>query len=712
LHRYSATRHPVTGLSPSVGGGVRFGAMRFPSVIAAALLVGAPALVAQEPPIAEHGPQHTLMPVPRTVTRRDGRLRLDSTFTVAIARYDDARLRRAIARAVTRLEARIGRPLSRAIGTDASRATLVVNVERAGQTIQGPDENESYVLDISAGRAELRAPTVVGALRGLETVLQLGDRDESTFALPAVLIDDAPRFPWRGLLIDVGRHFMPIEVIERTLDGMAVVKLNVLHWHLSEDQGFRVESKRYPRLQELGSDGSYYTQAQIREVVAYARDRGIRVIPEFDMPGHSAAWFVGYPRYASGPGPFEIVRRFGIFDPVFDPTREEVYTFLDGFVGEMSRLFPDPYWHIGGDEVNGVQWKANARIQAFMQRRKLKDKEALQAYFNQRLSRILTRHGKRVVGWDEVLHPDLPRNTVVQSWRGIENLAKAAEAGYAGILSAPYYLDQIQTAEEHYVADPLPGWTTLTAEQQRLVLGGEACMWAEHVTPETIDSRIWPRLAAVAERLWSPRTVMNVDDMYRRLAATSVRLEAVGLTHESHTERMLRRMLDDRPSPGLRAFMEAVQPVNFGQRARMEPLTQQTPLVRAIDAARPDPPARWNTIRLVEAAIASGPPNDSARRVVRERLTAWRDAGASVKAVAEAKPSLREVQTAADALSRVAAIGLEALDMITTGTRPAPGWGETTLAELTKYDGPQGLLRLVVIAPVKRLVERAALNSH
>jgi hexosaminidase len=185
--------------------------------------------------------------------------------------------------------------------------------------------------------------------------LQLVTSDATTHFIPEVVIDDKPRFPWRGLLVDVGRHFMPVEQVKKTLDGMAMVKLNVLHWHLSEDQGFRVESKRFPKLHQLGSDGEYYTQEQLRDVVAYARDRGIRVVPEFDMPGHSTAWFVGYPQYTTRPGPIRIRREWGGADAIFDPTREEVYTFIDRFIGEMVRIFPDAYWHIGGDEVEALE---------------------------------------------------------------------------------------------------------------------------------------------------------------------------------------------------------------------------------------------------------------------------------------------------------------------------------------------------------------------
>ena len=271
---------------------------------------------------------------------------------------------------------------------------------------------------MTARGVQLSAGTTVGGLRGLETLLQLLARDSSGLYLPFVQIDDAPRFRWRGVLIDVSRHFMPPEAIRRTLDGMAVVKLNVLHWHLLGRPGIP------GRESALSPAAAVWLRRPLLHPAGDPRpgrvcpDRGIRVVPEFDMPGHTTAWLVGYPEYASYPGPYEIERRFGIFDPTFDPTREEVYQFLDSFIGEMAALFPDAYLHIGGDEIEGKQWDRNPQIQAFMKEKGLKDNHALQAYFNQRMLTILQKHKKTMIGWDEILQPDLPRDAIIQSWRG------------------------------------------------------------------------------------------------------------------------------------------------------------------------------------------------------------------------------------------------------------------------------------------------------
>lgn len=672
------------------------------------------------PAAAQNTPTHHLMPVPAALQWGSGRLPLDSSFTVAVRGFRDTRLTGAVARMVRRLEGRLGVSLTRlpagavartgaAVPTasDTATATLVVEAQGPGQTVQTPTEDESYTLDVSATQAQLRAPTVVGIIRGLETFLQLVDGDRGGFFLPVASIQDRPRFPWRGINIDVSRHFEPVEVIERNLDAMAAVKFNVLHWHLSDDQGFRVESRRFPKLHELGSDGLYYTQDEIREVVAYARDRGIRVVPEFDMPGHSTAWFVGYPEYASGPGPYEIERRMGVFDPTFDPTREETYRFIDRFIGEMAALFPDPYWHVGGDENSGVQWNENQRIQAFKAARGFARNEALQTYFNQRLLPILAKYHKQMVGWDEILQPGLPTTSLIQSWQGRASLDTAAHRGYSAILSSGYYLDHQRSAEYHYAVDPLPATSTLSAEEAARILGGEACMWAEHVGPETIDSRLWPRAAAIAERLWSPREVTDVGDMYRRLAVVSRQMEEVGVTHESHTSRMLRRIAGGEDIGALEALLEVAQPAYFGERSRLQRTTQLVPLTHLVDAARPDPLTRFRIGAMVDAFLAD--PLHAAYRDDLSRLfSSWRDLAPRLEGLAATSPLAAEALPAGQTLGELGAAGLEAVEFLGRGAPPPEDWLARVTPVLDRADRPLGLLRLPFAPAMRRLVTAAA----
>src|SRR6202044_3088544 len=246
-------------------------------------------------------------------------------------------------------------------------------------------------------------------------------------------------------------------------------------------------------------------------------------------------------------GPYLIERKWGIFDPAMDPTRESTYEFLDAFLGEMTSLFPDAYFHIGGDECNGKEWDANPRIQQYMSEHSLKDNAALQAYFTSRVQKLVTKRGKITMGWDEVLQPDTPKDVVIQSWRGPDSLAQAAQRGNRGILSAGYYIDLNQPASQHYAADPLAGAAAnLTPEQQRNILGGEATMWSEFVTPESVDSRIWPRTAAIAERIWSRLFTRDVASLYARMAIISQQLTPYGLEHSPSYPATLSRMTAER----------------------------------------------------------------------------------------------------------------------------------------------------------------------
>jgi hexosaminidase len=652
--------------------------------------------------------QLNLMPVPASMQTRSGRLAITGTFSVATKDYSDDRLRAGIARMLKRLAGRTVITLPLELIADESAATLVVQCKAAGDTVPSVSENESYSLEITDKQARLVAPTVVGALRGLETFLQLLQGDRDGYYLPGIKIQDQPRFPWRGLLIDVARHYEPMEVLKRNLDAMAAVKLNVFHWHLTEDQGFRVESKKFPKLHSMGSDGLYYTQDQVREIIAYAADRGIRVMPEFDIPGHSTSWLVGYPELGSAPGPYKIERGAGIFEPALDPTRNKTYKFLDGFLGEMAALFPDAYMHIGGDENEGKQWDRNPQIQAFMKEKGIKDNRALQAYFNQRVLKILQKHGKRMIGWEEILHPDLPKDAVIQSWRGPASLADAAKQGYNGILSAGYYIDLIFPASDHYLADPIPENSALSAEEAKHVLGGEATMWGEWVSPETIDSRIWPRTAAIAERLWSPRTVTDVADMYRRLSVISSQLEELGLSHEKNYSMMLRRLAGSDNIGPLRTLASVIEPVKEYRRYQMRPQTMLSPLTGLIDAARPDSETSRQFNSIVDAFLFDAPRFALYKQNITDTLVDWRASGLTLGPMIDRSPALQEARPLASNLSDIAEAGLQAMSYLSAGNAATTEWRDAQLAKLDEAAKPKAALEFVVTPGVRKLVIAAA----
>ena len=644
--------------------------------------------------------QPNLMPWPARIETQAESLPINSSFRVAITGAADPRCQTSAQRLIQHLARKTGLSLASEIAQDASGATLVIHCEHSGEPIQKLDEDESYRLEVTSKQAKLSAANPLGAIRGMETFLQLVEHGSQGSSAQAATIGDHPRFPWRGLHLDVCRHWMPIEVVKRNIDGMAAVKLNVFHWHLSDDQGFRIESKRFPKLQQFGSDGRYYTQRQVRELLQYARDRGIRVVPEFDIPGHSTSWMVGYPELASAPGPYRIERRWGVFDPTVDPTRESTYKFLDAFIGEMATVFPDQFFHIGGDEVNGVQWRRSSHIQAFLRAHHLKDNQALQAYFNKRVQTILAKYGKRMEGWDEILDPDLPKDIVIQSWRGQDSLAEAARLGYSGLLSHGYYLDHIERSSVLYVVDPLEKESAgLTDVEKKRILGGEVCMWAEFVSAENVDSRIWPRTAAIAERLWSPQDVKDVANMYKRLDVVSRNLGMLGLTHLSSYRTMLDRLSEGTATEPLKVLADVLEPASLDVRNRTHKYTQQRPLNRLPDAVRPESVVARQFAELVDRMDIDN---------IREWLILWRDSAAKLKATLDKSLLLQEDRPVSENLSRVATIGLAALADIQQRRNPGDDWVAEQRGVLDKAGKFHAELSIAIVPSIHKLLDSAA----
>jgi hexosaminidase len=788
----------------------------------AALLAGARPVAAQSISPGERA-MLRVMPLPAKAEFGAGALDLRRGLTTVGVRCSDAR----VARALVRFGRHLAQLRGRARSVDGPRAEFTVSCGKRAGSVQQPVEDESYTLAVRPAEISISAATPYGTLHALETLLQLVDRTDSTLRVPAVTIEDRPRFPWRGLMIDVSRHWMPKAVIFRNLDAMAAVKLNVLHLHLTDDQGFRVESRRFPRLHQAGSGGSYYTQADVREIVAYAAERGIRVVPEFDVPGHATSWLVAYPELGSGTGPYTLARQYGIHDATIDPTREEVYAFFDRFFAEMATLFPDPYVHIGGDEVSGkTHWNTNPRIQQFMRDRGLENNHALQAHFNLRLQAILARHRRSVVGWDEILDDSLRRPAVIQSWRGQESLFEAVHRGFDAILSAGWYLDHKLPAADYYRVEPtrlrevaaivpdsarwktwsiqlragegvidgrltlfgpperttgalelaggvrpiepaavsgdtlrlafmsdggsaplvgvqrgdslagtaglfgftlpfagkrtggsdMPGTTiptfktipALTPESERRILGGEAAMWSEVVSAGTIDSRIWPRAAALAEKLWSPAAeTADVDDMYRRLDHISAVLTARGATHETAYPAALRDLLGNDDITPLRTLVDALEEVKQYQRMAFEPAQTLEPELKSLaDVARPESRQARRFAARVEAMLA-----DSTRRAdaveVRDQLVIWRDNHARLLPLLARSRQAERIGTLSARLAAAATAGLAALDAIER-RQPLPAEEAARHRDvLARAAAPYAAVMSPAVPAIRSLVERA-----
>ncbi|MDP5148917.1 family 20 glycosylhydrolase [Rheinheimera baltica] len=392
-----------------------------------------------------------LLPYPAKVQQSAGRFDVTAEFSVSVPEGSPM-LAEASHRFLKRLSHQTGLTMSQGRSTPK----LFLQITNDNTPIPQADMAEQYQLVVTSQQITLTAASAVGIVRGLETLLQLVQTDDAGSTIATLHINDQPRFSWRGVLLDPARRFIPVETLKRQLDVMATVKLNVLHLHLTDDQGWRFESLHYPKLQQIAGRDGYYTQQQLRDLVQYAAQRGIRIVPEIDLPGHTTALGAAYPELMSMPGPNHPETHWGVHQAVLDPSNEQVYDFLTNLLSEVTAVFPDRYLHIGGDEVLPDHWLGAPHIVDFMQQQQLPDAPALQAYFNLRLQHIVQQLDRQMIGWDEVLDDRLPTSVLVQSWRGTESLAGAAKAGHQAILSTGYYLDQPQFASYHYRNDPLP----------------------------------------------------------------------------------------------------------------------------------------------------------------------------------------------------------------------------------------------------------------
>ncbi|MDN4502844.1 family 20 glycosylhydrolase [Alteromonadaceae bacterium BrNp21-10] len=733
-----------------------------------------------------------LMPYPTKVVVNEGHFQLPTKLNVSFSHVNKARMD-LITQQLTSLAAD---GIQRTSDNHAANISIDVT-QPTTNPLPSLDEDESYDLRVTAEQIQINANSERGALHAIQTLLQLVERPQAR--IPLVAITDQPRFVWRGLLIDSVRHFMPIDTIKRQIRGMASAKLNVLHWHLTDDQGWRIESNAYPQLQQLASDGLYYTRVQMRDVVAYAAVRGIRVVPEFDVPGHASAIAVAYPELITQPGDYKMQRHWGVFEPLLDPSNPQVYQFIETIIAELAELFPDPYLHIGGDEVNSKQWQQSTQVQAYMQANQLGDEHQLHTHFNQRLQKLLNQYGKHMMGWDEIFHPDLPKDILVQSWRGLDSLHEIANHGYQGLLSTGFYIDQPQQADYHYRNDPLAindlddfkavdikGWqqwqftmprlkgsavqgelalfTTndnanhgsiqlnkqqpralkdltfadnhakfwldswmgpLTFEldlqnpqqihgriavgntpypitgkrvsndktskefevflsQQQLspkltpaqfmaieknILGGEATIWSEMVTADNLDLRIWPRLYAIAERLWSPAVISNKKDMYRRLLhMQDYADEVVGLKHKQQQQAGFQQLTstgtDTQP---LIIFAEAIEQAQYYTRHHSkfqnDEYHQLADLKRFVDYLPAQSLALVNFINDIDE-LSEG--NATALPHIEQRLTRWQKNIPSLDTLIKANSALANLEDVVRTVEAVTNLGLKIVESCKT----------------------------------------------
>ncbi|NGP88369.1 beta-N-acetylhexosaminidase [Fodinibius halophilus] len=528
--------------------------------------------------------QHTkhnapdIIPEPASLELKDGTFQLDKQTTIYANKANPA-----VLNVVTQLKNTLDSATGYDLGiqnTDATKATnsITFTIDEDTATYES---NEAYHLSVSEEAVELRAPSATGLFYGIQSLFQLLPPEiyQSDYTLvpqntewniPAVEIQDYPRFEYRGMHLDVARHFFPVEFVKRYIDLMAMHKMNRFHWHLTEDQGWRIEIKQYPKLTEIGAwrdstlvghytsntydtttYGGYYTQEEVREVVAYAQKKHITVIPEIEMPGHASAALASYPQYGCVEGKdYQVKTTWGIFEDIYCP-REETFTFLKNVLTEVMELFPSKYIHIGGDEAPKKQWEESEFAQQVIEREELEDEHELQSYFITRIEKFLNKNGRQIIGWDEILEGGLAPNATVMSWRGIEGGIKSAKQKHNVIMTptSHVYLDYYQADEETeplaiggfislekiYNFDPVP--EELNAEEAQYILGAQGNIWSEYMhSGDKVEYMAYPRASALSEVVWSPHNKRNWTDFWRRMQVHFDRFDVMGVNAAKHYE--------------------------------------------------------------------------------------------------------------------------------------------------------------------------------
>jgi hexosaminidase len=483
-----------------------------------------------------------LVPYPAQVARRDSAFMLRDPVVIVADTTNDrlveiAELLAGVIRAETGFVVSIS---ARPVGQPA-----IVLVDAATDR-----EAEDYALTVTPSEVRITASSARGVFWGVQTLRQLlppvfedpTARRQAQWRIPAAEIRDGPRFPWRGSLMDVSRHFFPVEFVERYIDLLSRYKMNVLHWHLTDDQGWRVEIEQYPRLTDVGAwrtaaDGSryggFYTQDDIRRIVEYGRLRNVTIVPEIEMPGHAQAAIAAYPELGCTGDTLPVASSWGVMKDVFCAGHERTYEFLENVLDEVLALFPSEYIHIGGDEVPKDRWIACDSCQALMHREGLADEAKLQSYFIGRIERFLASRGRKLIGWDEILEGGISTSATVQVWRDMEHAATAARNGNTVIVSptSHAYFDgspRNLPLSRVYAFDPMPAG--LDSTEASRILGGEANVWTEYITTANFDAMLFPRLLAMAEVLWT-RSGRDSSAFLRRVRHHQVpRLEALGVT--------------------------------------------------------------------------------------------------------------------------------------------------------------------------------------
>ncbi len=646
-----------------------------------------------------------LMPWPKKMEIGKGLFKVDSSFSIASNRRS-TRVDWGANRILQRISNRTGIFLKNPYLREDGDSKIKIEFNNSPKLDVSNDD--SYFLKITNNSILLKAESDLGIINGLETLNQLLSVKDNQYVLPVIEITDSPRFAWRGLMIDAARHFMPIDILKRNIDGMSAVKLNILHLHLSDDQGFRVESDIFPELHSNNLDGNYYSKAQIKDLISYADLRGIRIIPEFDIPAHATSWLHVFPEIGSSREPYLAQDKWGVFNSTFDPSNDSTYKFFEKFLDEMTNLFPDKYFHIGGDENTGKEWDSNDDIREYKLAKGMDSNHNLQIHFINKIHKMIMANDKIMIGWDEILDDKMDRSVVIQAWRNKEIYRQSIEKGFMTILSNDYYLDLMYSTDSHYNNDPLDPALELNSEESAFVLGGEAPMWSELVTPENIDSRIWPRTASIAEKFWSPSEVSSIDFMYERLDFISFLLEEHGLTHRTFQSKMLRRLSNNQSIESLKILVDAVKPLEeYGRlidgKKKGISFGQVSPNTRMMDAAISDSKVGREFSRNVERFFKTRDAADL--DVILFQLKVWAANHTKLLPIIMLSPILIEIKPLSYNLSRIAELAITKLNHKNENPNKKLILSPCELNNIEEARISYGQLKIIVLESILKLIE-------
>ena len=495
--------------------------------------------------VASAPDQFAIVPYPAMIEKKAGALNLTGELVILASPNDSVRKTAELLAGYITDANGTALPVKAYTGSP-SKNSIVLALDPAA-----PSGAESYELTIREDGVLLRARGPEGIFRGIQTLRQMllarAAAGEEGPSLPCASIIDTPRFSWRGLNLDCSRHFYTVNDIKRYLDLIALYKMNIFHWNLVNDQGWRLEIKKYPKLTEVGAwrteggkrYGGFYSLQDVREILDYAKDRFITVVPEIDMPGHSQAALAAYPEYSCTNGPFTVSTRWGIHTNLFCAGNDATFTFLEDVLAEVAAMFPGTYIHLGGDECPPFKWQRCPKCQARINEKGLKDERELHGWFMRRVASYLERIGRKAIGWDEILEGGAPAGATVQFWRGNEAALEAMRKGHPAIISTTgyTYLDYglaVTDLPKVYSFEPVPA--DMPAEYGRMLLGSEANMWSEFATPENTDGKLFPRILALSEVLWTPKEKRNYEDFHKRLETQYAVLRDLGVRYGGESE--------------------------------------------------------------------------------------------------------------------------------------------------------------------------------